>query len=409
MNTEGIRRLRKKFIGISMLSLLLVLIFIFLSINLTVFFSNRSSIRKRLNGLSEQREQEQRYDFNNPSMGDIFVPELRNNLFYVFTFDKDGNYTVRTNAPDNVAEDDIIGFAESIYGGKKDFGREGNYYYQKSSDADEKTVVALLNCESELSMVFRIIILSVIIFFFVMAVMFVLVYRLSAYAIKPEIENNRKQREFITNASHELKTPLAVIRANTELMEVTSGENEWTKSTLAQVDRVDGLIKNLVMIAKSEEKESRNEKISSFDISLAVEQTTDTYSAVAKQTEKILEKKIESGLAYVADEGKIRQLATILLDNAMKYCDDKGKIVVELFAGKKGAVVLAVSNDYKDGDSVDYSHFFERFYRQDASHNIDKGGYGIGLSIAESICEECQGTIKANWVDGVITFTCTLC
>lgn len=408
MSAEDIRKLRKKFIGISMLSLFLVMTFVLLAINLTVYFLNVSSIRNRLNGLSGQQEQDQRHDFTSPSMGDIFAPELRNNLFYVVTFDEDGACAIRTNAQDRMTEEEIADFAYTIRDKRANFGREGSYYYQKTTNESGETVIALLNCESELSMVYRIMILSLSVFGVVLAVMFLLIYRLSAYAIKPEIENNRRQKEFITNAGHELKTPLAVIRANTELMELTEGENEWTQSTLAQVERIDGLIKNLVMIARSEEKESAAESPTAFDVSVAVEQTTDTYASVAKQAEKTLEKKIAPGCSLVANEGKIRQLVTLLLDNAIKYCDDKGRITVEVSAGKKGTIILAVSNDYREGETVDYTKFFERFYRQDVSHNIDKGGYGIGLSIAENICRECKGSIEAGWTDGRITFTCTL-
>lgn len=407
MNAADIRRLRKKFIGIAMLSLFLVMIFIVTAINLSVYFFTLSSVHKRLDGLSEQPVQEQMHNFSAPSMDDIFSPQLSNNLFYVFVFKEDGSYTVRTNTPEKVSEE-VISRAEILQSGNKGFGREGSYYYQKTTNADGSYTIVLLNCESELSMIYRILFLSLTIFVIVLMGMFLLIYRLSAYAIRPEIENNRRQKEFITNASHELKTPLAVIRANTELLEMTAGENEWTQSTLAQVDRIDGLIKNLVMIAKSDEKANAEEKAVPFNVSVAVEQTTDTYIAVATQQEKSLVKQIEANLSMIGNEGKIRQLATILLDNAMKYCDEKGTITVSLSKGKKETMTLAVSNDYKDGATVDYTRFFDRFYRQDTSHNIDKGGYGIGLSIAENICKEYRGEISAKWENGVITFTCAL-
>ena len=109
-----------------------------------------------------------------------------------------------------------------------------------------------------------------------------------------------------------------------------------------------------------------------------------------------------------ADASKIMQLATLLVDNAIKYCDENGSVKVELSQVRKGTVRLVVTNSYKNGANVDYNKFFERFYREDKSHNIDKGGYGIGLSIAENICRQYRGSINATWKNGEISFVCLL-
>ena len=112
-------------------------------------------------------------------------------------------------------------------------------------------------------------------------------------------------------------------------------------------------------------------------------------------------------MTITADASKIMQLTTILLDNAIKYCDSEGTVRVELVSQRRG-LRLTVSNSYKDGANVDFNKFFERFYREDKSHNIDKGGYGIGLSIAENICRQYSGDIRAAWKNGEISFICTL-
>ena len=135
--------------------------------------------------------------------------------------------------------------------------------------------------------------------------------------------------------------------------------------------------------------------------------TADTFAPVATQDGKELVQEIEENVRLVADEAAIRQLASLLLDNAIKYCDDGGKVVAHL--SKKGrGIRLVVSNTYAAGESVDYSRFFERFYREDSSHNTEKGGYGIGLSIAESIVSSYNGSISASWKNGMISFTCIL-
>ena len=227
--------------------------------------------------------------------------------------------------------------------------------------------------------------------------------------IQPEIENSRRQKQFITNASHELKTPLAVIRANTELLEVTEGENEWTRSTLNQVDHMSGLIQNLVLISKAQEREDTS-ILSEIDASGIVKQTISSFEPLAKNKGKELESKVDDNVSVVADESKLRQLTTILLDNAIKYCDDGGKISVALSQLKRGKnkIRLVVSNNYAEGEKIDCNRFFDRFYREDQSHNIDKGGYGIGLSIAESICKQYGGSIRAMFKDGIICFICQI-
>ena len=231
---------------------------------------------------------------------------------------------------------------------------------------------------------------------------------LSFSVIKPEIRNAQLQKQFITNASHELKTPLAVIRANTELEQMINGENEWNQSTLRQVDRMNGLIANLVMIARAEEKEDAGE-MTLLDVSKLVRETADTFLPVAQQDGKQFEISVPEGILLTAEESDIRQLSSVLIDNAIKYCDEHGTIRVTLAALSRGRQIrLEVSNSYGEGKEIDYSRFFGRFYRQDESHNADRGGYGIGLSIAETLVNKYHGSIDAGWKDGMITFKAVL-
>ena len=132
------------------------------------------------------------------------------------------------------------------------------------------------------------------------------------------------------------------------------------------------------------------------------------YKSLAAQEGIALKTNIDNDVKMLIEESKIRQLTAIIIDNAIKYCDDQGSISVSLLQNKKGAKLI-VSNSYKNGSETDCSRFFDRFYREDKSHNNRKSGYGIGLSIAEKICSDGGGSIKASWKDGIITFTCSLC
>ena len=169
---------------------------------------------------------------------------------------------------------------------------------------------------------------------------------------------------------------------------------------------MNGLIQNLVLIAKAEEREDKS-KLAEINASEIIDQTAAQYKAVSEQSGKVLKTEIEKDVTITSDESRLRQLATILIDNAFKYCDDNGEVNIGLTRVKHGraGMKLTVSNSYRDGAGIDCNRFFDRFYREDQSHNIDKGGYGIGLSIAESICRQYGGSIKAGWKDGIISFT----
>lgn len=417
MNAKEIQRLRKKIILIAMFSFLLVMLFIGAVINTISYAVTTISIHTKLeslmlsNGQNEESDavQENRRPYS-PSFLDAFNPSYRHNHFFLAYFNDDGDLEQFISNTDNLSETSSVQYyAHNLLQLSKNFGRYGTYYYLKSTTDDGLTELAIMDCTSELSTIMRLFSATVVTCLLALLISFLLVLMLSEKMIQPEIENSIRQKQFITNASHELKTPLAVIRANTELLEMMHGEDEWTKSTLKQVDHLSGLIQNLVLIAKAAEREDKS-TLSTVDASVCVEESVANFDALAKQSGKELIKEIEKDVKIVADESKVRQLATLLVDNAIKYCDENGKVTVTLTALKKGksGLRLTVSNSYADGAGLDCNRFFDRFYRQDQSHNIDKGGYGIGLSIAESICQQNGGNIKASWKDGVITFLCVL-
>ena len=171
---------------------------------------------------------------------------------------------------------------------------------------------------------------------------------------------------------------------------------------MRQVGRMEGLIKNLVMIARSQEK-SRDE-LTAVELSRPVRETAESFLAVAASEGKTLSVQAEEEMTVLGEESSIRQLVSLLTDNAVKYCDANGQIRTVLKRRGRHAE-LQIFNTYADGSRVDTSRFFERFYREDSSHN-EKGGYGIGLSVAESLVKQMKGTIDAAWKDGEIVFTC---
>ncbi|WP_251547701.1 sensor histidine kinase [Limosilactobacillus caecicola] len=231
----------------------------------------------------------------------------------------------------------------------------------------------------------------------------------SKRAIRPIIENERRQREFITNAGHELKTPLTVIAANTEMQELTDGESEWTKSNKAQVERLTLLINNLIALARSSERRS-DEAVIDVDASGIAKRVAESFKGVAMHDHKKMLVNIQKGLKFRGIESRYTELLNILLDNATKYCDPDGTIIFTLQKNRRSRNLnLTVANSYAAGKDIDYTKFFDRFYRGDTAHKIKKqSGFGIGLSMAQQIVEQSHGKIKAEYKNGMIGFHITL-
>ncbi len=235
---------------------------------------------------------------------------------------------------------------------------------------------------------------------------FLLVYFLSRMVTRPVQESYLKQKRFVTDASHEIKTPLAIIQANTEVLELTSDEdNKWIKSIQNQVDRLSKLTEKLVFISRmDEENEELIQKVD-IDLSEIVQETAEGYQSMADSNGKELHISVEHNIHVVADESMMRQVVSLLLDNAMKYSDEHGEIDVTLT--KEGRTPqLVVTNTVAPGSVAEGDHpeFFDRFYRADKSRKSKAGSFGIGLSVVEAIVEAHKGHVSANCHSDEVAF-----
>lgn len=228
-----------------------------------------------------------------------------------------------------------------------------------------------------------------------LAVMLLLIF-LSGRIVKPFSENYEKQKQFITDAGHELKTPLTIIDADAEVLEMDIGENEWLGDIRMQTKRLAQLTNSLIQLSRMEEQ-PQVEKIE-FPLSDLVEETVETFHALAKTQNKNLTSRIQPMLSMKGDEKAIRQLVTILLDNAVKYSDDGGKIELTL-EKQKNLIRLSVFNTAESVPKESLAHLFDRFYRADQSRNSRTGGYGLGLSIASAVAAAHKGRIQAATQD----------
>ena len=244
---------------------------------------------------------------------------------------------------------------------------------------------------------------SVIIGLVAFALLFVIVLLISNKVVQPMVENTVRQKQFITDAGHELKTPLAIISANAEVLEMMHGENEWLTSIRNQTNRLSDLIKNLLVLSKAEET-SQKDSFSEVAISDIISATVASFSTLSNRAGKRLYAEVQPTLTIWGNEKSIAELTNILLDNAVKYAPQGSKIELSLYQ-KGRQVILETSNYLVDSTVVDTERLFDRFYRSEKSRSRQTGGYGIGLSIAGAIVKAHKANISAATNDGKITFT----
>lgn len=220
----------------------------------------------------------------------------------------------------------------------------------------------------------------------------------SRFAVKLFAESYQKQKRFITDASHEIKTPLTIIDANTEVLNMEYGENEWLKSTSNQVKRLTKLTERLVFLSRMDEEREVLPK-TDFSMSDAVYEAARSFKAMAKSQNITLNISVQPNVSYYGDKSSIIRLVFLLLENAMKYSDDEGTVSLKFCTNGKNKV-LSVKNTVAEIQKGKLDMLFDRFYRIDKSRNSQTGGFGIGLSVAKAIVNAHKGKITAVSFDG---------
>lgn len=399
-----IKKLQRKFIIITMASLLGVLLFLVGAINILNIYQMNSKINESLDYLAENEGKFPRFDKDFiPKKGDPlfrFEPNEETPFqtrYFVVHMDEDrtvGN--IDTGHIAAVSSKDARELAEKVMKHSASSGFEDIYKYRIVENNDGYMII-FIDCRDKLQTTEEIFAISCAVAFSVLVLMFLLVSILSKKAMKPFIENAEKQKLFITDAGHEIKTPLAIISANADVIEITTGQNEWITSIRNQTTRLDQLVKNLLVLSKMEEEQIKL-SFQEFDLSAAVMRIAEPFSALAQARNKKLSIYIQPDVYLNGDVGSIEQLVSTLMDNAIKYCDDEGSIKISLTTGKKGKK-LEVFNTTGELAVQNLDKLFDRFYRLDSSRSRDSGGYGIGLSIAKSIVEAHNGKISVKSED----------
>ncbi len=332
-----------------------------------------------------------------------FSPEVQYSLrFFSVHYDTKGNL-VRVNGEyiASVSSNEAAEYAQAVLKGGHERGYESGYRYLVSKSSSE-TVVLFLNSERELQTMQSLFWITLAIAAACLVVLFILVFLFSQRAIMPYVKNLEAQKQFITNASHELKTPLTAIATSADVLAMELEDDEWVKNIQSQSAKLSKLITNLVTLSRLDEENPFPVR-TEFSLSDALWELGEPFASLVQAKGKHYSQNIADGLSVVGDRAAIQQMVSILLDNALKYSTNDGCISLSAqYCGKKAEIV--VSNTVDAAKSTDTSRFFERFYRADESHSNTVDGTGIGLSIAKATAEAHGGEIYAKQINGTMVF-----
>lgn len=295
-----------------------------------------------------------------------------------------------------ISEDRALELALKAVESGKARGEYGQLRYLIREGPRLETVAAFLDASAESSSFWRVLILSAGAGLGCWGIMLTLVILLSKAAIRPIAENIQRQKQFVTNAGHEIKTPLAIIQSNAEALELYNGESKWSRNILEQTERLGGLVKDLLMLARMDEGAAQGEP-SEFSLSDLVKRSLEEFTQPMESKGLKLSTDIPADVTIHADREQVRKLLFILLDNGVKYADPGGRITVSLIKEDSRAR-LCIENTCAQLPKVPADKLFDRFYRADAARTQKSGGYGVGLSMARSLAAANRAAVFAKYL-----------
>lgn len=329
--------------------------------------------------------------------------------FFTVTFISDTELVINLDNIAAVDTETAVRYAFELNSKGRNKGFKGYYRYMKTSvitENGEKNMYIFLDCNRELLTFYNFLFTSITVSVIGLLLVLMLLIVFSKFAIKPIADSYEKQKRFVTDASHELKTPLTIISANADVLEIEQGSSEWIDSIRNQVMRLKDFTEKLVLLAKMDEEGAPLNK-QAFSLSDAVKNSVENFRASIDVGHKTLACDIDSDINYYGDQEMIKILADVLIDNAVKYSNDGGTIHISLKADYNNCIFTVYNTaEYIDVDKLDM--IFERFYRLDESRNSGMGGHGIGMSAAKAIVTAHGGTITADSDGESMTITVSL-
>lgn len=414
----NIHAYRKKFILIAMSAMAACLVVLLLMINL---FNAGSVVAEQKDILSILSENDGRFpSFGSPTARkrpgrpyEITAESEHRIRFFMVTLAPDGSM-IRANLKQIAAVDDteaaLLGRKAAESG--KVYGFSGSYIFKViQSEDDPNTHIIFLDWQEKLTSLKNFAVISAVMGALGLGVTFLIVLWLSKRAIKPVLISAKKQQQFITDASHELKTPLSAISVNMEVLGMEVGENEWISSTNEQISTLRNLVEQLIGMARLDEEASLYGEKQLLDMSELVNDAVTCFTPMAEAVKRTLEADIPEHAEISGNEELLRRMLSVLCDNAIRHSSGEGCIRLSL-AEKGKTLVLRVQNPYPaQEDDTFYDRMFDRFYKADPARSKDsvRNGFGVGLSIAQKAAQWHGGSITASPVGkNQICFTVVL-
>ena len=353
-----IRGIRRRFIRIALAVLALAMILVVGIINAANWLNVRAELSETMSALSETGGQYGKFGGRNRHMRNM----LDESRFFVVNVGADGTtrFTNTSRVSDMDAEE-LDRIASKALQSGKTTGFCEDYMFSVSRRGESRTIL-FLNCETKLTRVRRLALISALACGGCILLAWLLVALFSRRAIKPLVENAVMQKQFITDAGHELKTPLTVISANMDVLALEMGENEWVRSTKKQVANMRGLVNELIYLSRLDEEDAKLKR-EDVDLSKLVREAAEPFIGMAEFSGKSMAMDVQDGVHLDGDGAALERLASILCDNAVKYAPEGDEIRVALKQGKRG-IVFSVENGLSQPMSQDQlAHLFDRFYR----------------------------------------------
>ncbi len=397
-----IRKLKMKFVALAMSALLILMIMVVASMNIVNYYSVSAECDMILSILSSNRGAfpQPGAEFGKPLPPNMSPETPYESRYFTIVIGQNG--TVNTADMSQIASIDratAIQYAQTVIEKGDEKGFIDDYRYILNYEG-ANIRISFLDCGIRLDIFRTFLYTSSGVAFAGLVAVFLVVFVLSGKIIKPIAESYEKQKQFITDAGHEIKTPLTIMNANVDLLEMELGaENESLHDISQQIKRLRSLTDELVSLARMEEAETSLAKIA-FPISEVIAEFVQPFHHLAISQGKKFVCNIQPGLSFVGNDKAIQQLVGLMLDNALKYSPECGVVALTLAKQNRNLYISAFNTTQTTIQSEQLKFIFDRFYRTDASRNSETGGHGIGLSIAKAIVKAHNGKINAWTTDG---------
>ena len=391
-----INKLRKKIFWIIQISLSIIILGIIILYSTSSYKNTITSATMFMNRIEVKEEKREKpSDMKSPITN--FNPFLAN-IEGVYRIEVKDNEIIRES---NDVTDEVRNYAIQISNKNEEEGYIGNYIYRIRKLGNAGKEITLMENEEAIKRLQTTVVSAIVIGVLGIIIISIIAKKIAKTIVRPVEESFEKQKQFVSDASHELKTPLAVIEANSDVLQDKIGEDKWLNYIKNEVQSMNKLVNDLLSLAKMESTKDVNYQ--KIDLSKEVQMSVAVFESMIYEKEIKLETNIKEGINYECDKEDIKHIISIILDNAIKHTKKDNKIIVNVDK-EKNDIKIEIKNQGEPIPLGEQEKIFERFYRVDKARSRSEKRYGLGLSIAKEIVEKYNGSIKASSKDGFTSF-----